>query len=53
MNEGDKNLDTPQQTLMQYIFKTLASLTSDVESCRKKLIENRKILDDLLLGLKS
>lgn len=39
--------------LLQSIFKTLASLTSEEESCRKKLIENKKILDELLTGLKS
>ena len=32
-----------QMTLQAYLFKTLASLTSEEESCRKKLVENKKI----------
>ena len=36
-----------------YVFKTLASLTSEEESCRKKLAENKKIQDELFAGLKS
>jgi hypothetical protein len=45
MNGGEKT--TMQQALTQTIFTTLASLTSEEESCRKKLIDNKKIIDEL------
>jgi hypothetical protein len=35
------------------LFGVLASLTSVEESCRKRLIEKKKVLDELLLGIKS
>ncbi len=35
------------------LFSVLASLTSVEESCRKRLIEKKKVLDELLLGIKS
>lgn len=31
----------------------MAALTSHEETCRKKLVENKKILDELLIALKS
>lgn len=42
-----------QQTLKHMILSTLASLTSEEESCRKKLIDNKKIFDELLSSLKT
>ena len=42
-----------QHVLQTSIFKTLASLTSEEESCRQKLLENKKIQDELFSGLKS
>lgn len=35
------------------MLKTLAALTSDEESCRKKLAENKKLLEELLKLMKS
>jgi nitrate/TMAO reductase-like tetraheme cytochrome c subunit len=35
------------------LFSALAALTSQEESCRKKLVENKKILEELLCGIKS
>ena len=39
--------------MIQSLFLVLASLTSLEESCRKKLIEKKKFLDELLVGVKS
>jgi hypothetical protein len=35
------------------LFTVLAALTSHEDSCRKKLVENKKILEELLNGIKS
>jgi hypothetical protein len=39
--------------LQANLFLALAALTSQEESCRKKLAENKKILEEILLGIKS
>jgi hypothetical protein len=38
---------------MQSLYLALAALTSIAESCRKKLIDKKKVLDELFLGIKS
>lgn len=35
------------------MFKVLAALTALEESCRKKLIDKKKFLDELLIGIKN
>jgi Trp operon repressor len=50
---GSSGEKTIQQELTHSILQTLASLTSEEETCRKKLIDNKKIIDELLSSLKS
>ena len=53
-SEMTTNESNSTQIIVQvYVFKTLASLTSEEESCRKQLAENKKIQDELFSGLKS
>ncbi len=50
---GESSINNQQQELAAHIFNTMAALTSDEETCRKRLIDNKKILDELLTGIKS
>ena len=50
---GSSGEKTIQQELTQSILLTLASLTSEEETCRKKLRDNKKIIDELLSSLKT
>lgn len=38
--------------IQRSLFKALAALTGEEESCRKRLIERKKVLDELMLGIK-
>lgn len=38
---------------MKNLFYALAALTSQEESCRKRLIEKKRVLEELLAGIKS
>ena len=39
--------------MIRSLFNALASLTSQEETCRKKLIERKRVLEELLAGIKS
>ena len=39
--------------LQEHLLKTLAALTSLEETCRKKVVENKKMLEELLNGIKN
>ena len=45
--------DVEQVTLQAKLIEALAALTSQEESCRKKLAENKKALVELVSALKS
>lgn len=49
MNSGHD----PASFYKSILLRTLAALTSDEESCRKKLAENKKFLEELLALMKS
>lgn len=52
----DVNMTSGDEPLIHYkaiLLRTLAALTSDEESCRKKLAENKKFLEELLSIMKS
>jgi len=38
--------------IQKSLLHVLSALTSQEESCRKKLIEKKKVLDELMLGIK-
>ena len=44
--------DKPEQNLLQSLYLGLAALTSVAESCRKKLIERKRVLEELFIGIK-
>jgi hypothetical protein len=48
---GSSGEKTFQQELTHSILQTLASLTSEEETCRKKLIDNKKIIDEYCKSL--
>ena len=44
---------SPPVLLQKNLFNALASLTSNEESCRKRLVDKKKFIDELLSGIKS